>query len=220
MSSSIVAGNTGAAAAPSDPSRTDPAGADPAATDHVATDHVGADPVRTAGRLRTLYLARFGFAVVWAGLLVATGSTINPASIALLLIYPLADVAAAVVDFRGSGADRPGALLQTNMALSLLAAIGLAGAVGSGFPSVLRVWGVWAITAGLVQLAVAIRRRRLGGQWPMILSGGISAIAGTGFLLMAGGPKASLTTIAGYATLGGIFFLVSAIRLHRSGRRR
>ena len=50
----------------------------------------------------------------------------------------------------------------------------------------------------------------------MILSGGISVVAGTGFIVQAGGPKPSLTSLAGYATLGGIFFLISAIRLRRS----
>jgi len=166
--------------------------------------------------LRKLYYVRFGFAIIWAGLLAATASTLTPVSVTLLVIYPLFDVAAAVLDFRSSGAARPRRPLYINMALSLLTAIGLAIAGASGIPSVLRVWGAWAITAGIVQLIVAIQRYRLGGQWAMILSGGISAVAGTSFILMAAGPKASLTSLAGYATLGGIFFLISAIRLHRS----
>jgi uncharacterized membrane protein HdeD (DUF308 family) len=169
----------------------------------------------TTKPLRNLYYVRFGFAVIWAGLLALTASTLNPASIALLVIYPLFDVGAAVIDFRSSGAERPRVPLYVNMALSLLTAIGLAVAVTSGIPNVLRVWGAWAITAGIVQLIVAILRYRLGGQWAMILSGGISTLAGTSFILQAGGAKASVTTVAGYATLGGIFFLISAIRLHR-----
>jgi len=167
--------------------------------------------------LRNLYYVRFGFAVVWAALLALTGSELHLVSTALLVVYPLFDVAAAVVDFRSSGAVRPRGPLRLNAALSLLAAIGLAVAAANGIPSVLRVWGAWAITAGIVQLSVAVQRHRLGGQWPMILSGGISAIAGTSFILQAGGMKPSLTSLAGYATLGGIFFLISAIRLHRSG---
>ncbi|MEU0095329.1 hypothetical protein [Kribbella sp. NPDC006257] len=166
--------------------------------------------------LRNLYYVRFGFAVAWAALLALTASKLGPISIALLVIYPLVDVAAAVIDFRSSGAVRPRGPLRLNIALSLLAAIGLAVAATDGIPSVLRVWGTWAITAGIVQLIVAIQRYRLGGQWPMILSGGISALAGTGFIVQAGGTKPSLTSLAGYATLGGIFFLISAIRLHRS----
>jgi uncharacterized membrane protein HdeD (DUF308 family) len=169
----------------------------------------------TATSLRNLYLVRFGFAIVWAVLMFAVGKSLGPVTIGLLVLYPLFDVAAAVVDFRSSRTARPTVGLYLNMALSLLTAIGLAVAVTSGISAVLRVWGVWAITAGIVQLAVAVRRYRLGGQWAMILSGGISVFAGTGFFLMAGGPNAMLTSLAGYATLGGIFFLVSALRLHR-----
>lgn len=169
---------------------------------------------RTAG-LRTLYFVRFGFAVVWAVLVMLTASTLNPVSVALLVLYPLFDVAAAVIDFRSSAATRTRAPLYVNMGLSLLTAIGLAVAATSGIPSVLRVWGAWAITAGIVQLIVALLRYRLGGQWPMILSGGISTLAGTSFILMASGAKASVTGIAGYAILGGVFFLISAIRLRR-----
>lgn len=68
-------------------------------------------------------------------------------------------------------------------------------------------------------MLVAVLRYRLGGQWAMILSGGISVIAGGGFIAMAGGPHPSLTGVTGYATLVGIFFLISTIRLHRLARR-
>jgi uncharacterized membrane protein HdeD (DUF308 family) len=179
----------------------------------------GADTSRSTKALRNLYYVRSGFAVVWAILLIVIATTINPVAIALLVVYPLFDVAAAVVDFRSSGSSRPKALLYINMVVSLLAAIGLAVAVGSGLPDVLRVWGAWAITAGIVQLIVAVRRRRLGGQVAMVLSGGISVLAGSGFVLMAGGPDAALTGVGGYAILGGIFFLVSAVRLHVVMRR-
>jgi uncharacterized membrane protein HdeD (DUF308 family) len=136
------------------------------------------------------------------------------------VIYPLFDAAAAVIDFRSSGTTRPKAPLYVNMGLSLLAAVGLAIAAASGIPSVLRVWGAWAITAGIVQLIVAILRYRLGGQWPMILSGAISVLAGSSFVVMAGRPDPSLTTIGGYAILGGIFFLSSALRLRQLAAKR
>jgi uncharacterized membrane protein HdeD (DUF308 family) len=181
-------------------------------TSTIADANNATDPTRG---LRNLYFVRFGFAVAWAGLVVLTAATLNPASIALLLIYPLFDVAAAVIDFRSSGGTRPRAPLYINMALSLLTALGLAIAVTSGIPDVLRAWGVWAITAGIVQLILAILRHRLDGQWAMILSGGISTLAGTSFILQAGGSNASIQGIAGYATLGGVFFLITAIRLGR-----
>ncbi|WP_067668204.1 hypothetical protein [Nocardia miyunensis] len=169
--------------------------------------------------LRNLYYARFGFAIIWAVLMTTVAKTISPGTVALLVIYPLFDVAAAVVDFRSSGATRAKAPLYINMGLSLLTTIGMCVAVTSGIPNVLRVWGIWAITAGIVQLVVAILRYRLGGQWAMILSGGISVLAGSSFIAMAGGPKAALTSLAGYAVLGGVFFLISAIRLHRGAAR-
>jgi uncharacterized membrane protein HdeD (DUF308 family) len=168
------------------------------------------------GVLRRLYLARFGFAVVWAVLMTFVAVPLGPLSIALLVLYPLVDLAAAVVDHRTSRASKPAPALVLNMALSLLAAVGLGLAVTSGLRAVLVVWGVWAITAGIAQLLVAASRRALGGQWPMIVSGGISVLAGAAFIAQSGTPAASLTSLAGYATLGGVFFLVSALRLgHR-----
>jgi uncharacterized membrane protein HdeD (DUF308 family) len=127
------------------------------------------------------------------------------------VIYPLFDAAAAVVDARSSRA----ATLYANIAMSTLATIGVAIAASSGIPAVLRVWGAWAVVAGLIQLIVGLSRRTLGGQWPMILSGGISVLAGASFILQAGADNASLRNLAGYALLGGIFFLVSALRLRR-----
>lgn len=173
-------------------------------------------PAAVASTLRTLYLVRFVFAIVWAAALALTASSIGAVSTTLLLLYPAFDLAAAVVDHRASRAARPAPLLLVNMALSLLTTVALAFAVTSGLSAVLVVWGVWAITAGAVQLVVAVTRRSLGGQWPMILSGGISVLAGTGFAFQSGDPSASLGSLAGYATLGGVFFLASALRLHRA----
>jgi uncharacterized membrane protein HdeD (DUF308 family) len=98
-------------------------------------------------------------------------------------------------------------------AISLLAGAGIALAASSGIPGILRVWGIWASVSGLIQLVVALVRRTLGGQWPMIISGAISMVAGATFIVQAAQPNASLTTLAGHAVLGGVFFLVSAIRL-------
>ncbi|SMD22545.1 hypothetical protein [Kibdelosporangium aridum] len=163
--------------------------------------------------LRRLYFVRFGFALVWAGLLFTTASKLGPVSVTLLVLYPLFDVVAAVIDVRSSQAAKPAMGLYVNIAISGIAGVGLAFAAASGIPAVLRVWGVWAVVSGLTQLVVGVSRRTLGGQWAMIISGAVSAIAGTSFILQAGQPNASLVTLAGYAALGGIFFLVSAIRL-------
>ncbi|MFB7528374.1 hypothetical protein ACFC0C_08995 [Streptomyces sp. NPDC056178] len=167
--------------------------------------------------LRKLYFVRFAFAAVWAALLFATAGTLNPLSAALLVVYPLFDVACAVVDARSVDTNAgPVRGLYVNMALSTLTGIGLVTAATSGIPAVLRVWGAWAVTAGLVQLVVGVVRRRLGGQWAMITSGAISVLAGASFFAQAGKDGATLRNLAGYAFLGGAFFLVSALRLKRT----
>lgn len=173
-----------------------------------------------APALRQLYFVRFGFAVVWAALLFANKSHLGALGITLLVIYPVFDVAAAIVDVRSSGATGPVRGLQTNITISVIAAVGLGVAGGSGVPAVLRVWGAWAIVSGAVQLIVGLSRlrRKMGGQWPMMLSGGISVLAGANFILGASASNPKLTTVGGYAILGGIFFLVSALRLGRANK--
>ena len=92
--------------------------------------------------LRRLYVVRFGFALVWAALLFATASRIGALDATLLVLYPLFDVAAAVVDVRVSRPSGTTAhALHVNMAVSALAADGIAIAPGSGVAGVLRVWG-------------------------------------------------------------------------------
>jgi uncharacterized membrane protein HdeD (DUF308 family) len=164
--------------------------------------------------LRSLYLTRFGFAIVWAALIVVTGSDIGPVSGSLLVLYPLLDAAAAVVDLRSSRTMRSARGLYVNIVLSVAAVVGMVIAVNSDVAAVQRVWGVWAITTGVVQLVVALNRRRLGGQVPMILSGGISVLAGAAFIGMAAGDDPKLSGLGGYAALGGLFFLISALRLN------
>ncbi|MFC8869335.1 hypothetical protein ACFUAC_16990 [Streptomyces sp. NPDC057148] len=176
-------------------------------------------PTEMSVTLRRLYLSRFAFAAVWAALLFATADTLGPLSGTLLVLYPFFDAACAVVDLRSTrAADGAVTRLWVNIGLSVLTGVALAVALAAGIPAVLRVWGVWAVTAGITQLAVGVVRRRMGGQWPMIASGAISTLAGASFFLQADRDDATLTNLAGYAFLGGLFFLVSALRLKSADR--
>src|SRR4051794_5790175 len=58
----------------------------------------------------------------------------------------------------------------------------------------------------------------MGGQWPMILSGALSTIAGPFFILQASALEPTLTSLTGYAVLGGTFFLVSCLGLGRDAQ--
>ncbi|TQJ92439.1 hypothetical protein [Streptomyces sp. SLBN-31] len=185
----------------------------------MATTTASAESTDALPSLRRLYVVRFVFAAAWAALLLVSGSELTVGTKLLLFVYPAFDVAASVVDARSARAAAPLKGLYTNMAVSALAAVGVAIASTSGVADVLRVWGAWAVASGLIQLLVGVARRPMGGQWAMILSGGISVLAGAGFIRGAAQDDPSLAALAGYATLGGIFFLASAIRLYRSAPR-
>jgi uncharacterized membrane protein HdeD (DUF308 family) len=172
----------------------------------------------TAAALRRLYFARAAFAIVWAGVTFAVADELTALTVTLLVIYPLVDVAAAIIDARSSRSTGSPALLYVNVVVSLLAAAGLAVAGSSGVPAVLRVWGAWAVVAGLVQLFVGVTRRKMGGQWPMIISGGLSVLAGSSFFAAASATDPAMTNAVGYAIPGAIFFLIAAIRLGRAAK--
>ncbi|GAB3603592.1 hypothetical protein GCM10027586_06710 [Kineococcus gypseus] len=137
----------------------------------------------------------------------------------LLVTYPLIDVLALMLDrWDATGSARSRIAVRANVAISALAAVVLA-TVGSDTQHVLLVWGIWAIAAGAAQLLVALVRGRARGRWPMLLSGGLSVLAGAMFAVTAtGSGDATLSVLAGYAVLGAVFFLTSALRLHRSAR--
>jgi uncharacterized membrane protein HdeD (DUF308 family) len=182
-----------------------------------------------AAQTRRLYLIRAVAALLWAGLLAlalhSSGSltpqeSVPALAIALLILYPLIDVTASLLDARAQQHRDPGnaAIQVGNAVIGTVAAAIIAVAASHGADAILRVFGTWALLTGLIQLTLAIirRGRATPGQWPMILSGVISSGAGLSFLKMATGRELKLTSLAGYAVLGAIFFLISAWRLRES----
>ncbi len=170
-----------------------------------------------ARALRNLYLVRFVFAFAWVGVMFVTSATATSPSALLtilLVLYPLFDAGAVLWQLRADpDKERSKAAEWINVAVSVIVAISLGVSSSTAIPSALAVWGVWAIIAGIPQLITAIRNRRNGGQVAQMLSGGISVFAGAGFLLQGLQGNGMIAGAAGYAALGAIFFLVSAIRL-------
>ena len=174
-------------------------------------------------RSSRLHLIRGVLALVWAGLLIAalsSSGSLTPQqaipgfAVALLIIYPLIDVVASLVDARSSASGSARTQL-INAAISVVATVAIAVAASHGADAILRIFGTWALLTGLIQLVLAVvrRRRNASGQLPMILSGGISTVAGIGFIVMAGQSELNLANLAAYASAGAVFFLVSAWRL-------
>jgi uncharacterized membrane protein HdeD (DUF308 family) len=183
--------------------------------------------VSTAVSLRTLYFGRTVFSVIWVTLVFVLASTVTTGSrptiiaIVLLTIYPAWDAIATFFDVRATATATTHLPQYLNIAIGLLAAVGVLVALGGGLTPALIVFGVWASISGAVQLYLGLRRRRpIGGQWPMIISGGLSVLAGISFIVTSGAPKTSLTTLAGYSAFGAFWYLVGALLLIRASRRK
>jgi uncharacterized membrane protein HdeD (DUF308 family) len=108
-----------------------------------------------------------------------------------------------------------------NVVVSMVTTLAVVVAVqNGGMRSMLGVYGAWAILSGLLQLGTALRRRkRYGAQWAMILSGAQSAAAGLFFIQRSLLPaERGIADVAGYAAVGAIYFLISALWLTFSKR--
>ena len=169
---------------------------------------------------RRIAIVRAVLALVWAaGLVIAVGdqvpstnSDVPFAAAALLASYPAIDVVASIA--AALGADAAGRVLRINAAISALAIVAIgATAFGADAGATLAAFGAWAAVSGAIQLAVALHRRRTEGrQLPMIVSGGLSTIAGIGFLATSGMDDAKLASVGGYIALGALLYLLFAYR--------
>jgi hypothetical protein len=180
---------------------------------------VAPDASRSHDSPRRIAIVRAVLALVWAAALVivvgdkvpSTSSDVPIAAAALLASYPAIDVVASIAAALGTNAS--GRVLRINAAISALAvaAIG-ATAFGADAGATLAAFGSWAAVSGAIQFGVAVHRRRTKGhQLPLIISGGLSTIAGIAFLAGSGMDHAHLAMVAGYMALGALLFLLSAV---------
>lgn len=163
-------------------------------------------------------VARSVLALIWAAALVLvvgdkvpTTDTDLPTGAALLLAsYPLIDVIASLLN-SNFAEER---VLRANAAISSLAVIGIGiAAFGSDAGAALVAFGAWAAVSGLILLGIAIQRRRAHGrQLPLIVSGGLSTIAGISFIAAAGSDKAHVGNLAAYMAFGAVLFLLWVFR--------
>jgi len=178
------------------------------------------NPFRVANiaqALRTLYFVRAAFSLVWVGLLLAFVKSSPTITAILLLGYPTWDVAATFFDIRANRGPSSKLPQFANIVIGLFTTVAVSVALKQGVPTVLIVFGAWAGLTGLIQLVLGLRRRRtFGGQWPMMLSGGQSMIAGASFIAMAQSPTMGIINLAGYAAFGAFYFLLAAFRLGKA----
>jgi hypothetical protein len=167
--------------------------------------------------LRTLYFTRTLFQLIWAAGVLATAMTHPRWAAILLILYPLWDVACTLYDLKTSeptGGVRSPQII--NAGLGLAAAFGIALTVFNHPAYAIATFGAWALGAGLLQLGTGlIRRKQLGGQWAMIVSGAQSTAAGLAFTLGGLSGKFHTKDLGGYAVFGAVYFLVGGILLTR-----
>jgi uncharacterized membrane protein HdeD (DUF308 family) len=170
-----------------------------------------------------LFVTRGVVAVGWAAVFAAvTGSGTAAVTVGagiLLVMYPLIDVVGCLIDARSQlGPARR--LLLANVAVSAVAAAALGVAATGSVANVLAVFGVWAAITGAAQLVLALRRRALfGSQWPLLLAGGLSIVAGVAYLILSAGDDPKLRPLVIYTATGGVEFVVQAWLLARRRRR-
>jgi len=164
--------------------------------------------------LRNFYLLRAGVAFAWVALAFLLASAPTFVAGTLLVLYPAWDAIANVIDAQRSGGlqANPGQKFNALTSIVTAACMAVAFALHGNAGGVL-IFGAWALLAGLFQLAVGIRRRKLGGQVFMMISGAQSALAGIYFVAKSFGVAPTIAQLAPYAAFGGLYFLLSALWL-------
>jgi hypothetical protein len=175
--------------------------------------------VGTAKAFRKLYFTRTTFSIVWILLVVTMAKTNATIATLLFIIYPAWDALATYFDIKANPPNVNKTPQYVNVGISIITTIAIIFALQQGIPSALLVFAVWATLTGLIQLILGLRRRKqFGGQWPMIISGGQSMLAGGLMFAMAHAPNQGIVTLAGYSAFGAFYFLLAAIRLGKTVR--
>ncbi|MHB0767288.1 DUF308 domain-containing protein [Bradyrhizobium sp. 5.13L] len=179
------------------------------------THELASDTTDHSQWLKQYYFLRAAFSVGWVIVAFAIAPTSAVIAATLLVAYPAWDAAANYLDALSSGGLNQNRTQSLNVVVSLATTIAVILALQVSMNWVLGIFGAWAILSGLLQLGTAVRRWKLfGAQWAMVLSGGQSALAGGFFVFQATMPVVpSIANVAGYAAVGALYFLVSAVWL-------
>lgn len=169
-------------------------------------------PLQPAAWLRKLYFTRAAFSFVWVALAFTVAKQSPVLTMVLLVIYPAWDALANLVDARMTGGTQANPPQMLNTWISALVTAAVVASLIFRLQIGLAIFGIWAIVSGLLQLATAVRRRKSQrGQWVMMLSGAQSALAGGLFVARQGTDAPVLQTLAGYAAVGAVYFLISGL---------
>jgi uncharacterized membrane protein HdeD (DUF308 family) len=178
-----------------------------------------------ARAFRALYFFRVGFSIAWVALVSTLASSATPGDTPgvlagiLLVCYPVSDAVATVFDLRANRRAASRWLQQINLMAGVAGAGGILIALLASLSAAITVFGIWAVASGIIMAVLALRRRRvLGGQWLMIISGAGSVFAGITFIGWTGTLATGLAVLAQYSAGGALWYLLAGFWLLRSAR--
>jgi hypothetical protein len=172
--------------------------------------------LQTTRNLRNLSFTRTTVQIIWAAAVLASAAQNPTLAATLLILYPLWDVACTFYDLKTSTGSNSATTQYANAAAGIITAAGIAFTAYSHPQYAVVIFGGWAFLAGLLQLVVGLlRKKQLGGQWAMILSGAQSLAAGVAFALGGLSGKLHIKDLGGYAVFGALYFLIAGILLSR-----
>lgn len=167
--------------------------------------------------LRKLYFFRVAFSVTWVALVsfvgpsAASGSSLSILAGLLLVIYPMSDAIATIVDLRSDATGQSKVPQRINATTSTATAVAVTTGMLANLATAMDVFAIWASVSGAIQTLVGAQRLgRLDGQWPMIISGAGSIFAGTTFLGWAGSSSTALHALVQYSIGGAVWYLLTA----------
>ncbi|WP_420136912.1 DUF308 domain-containing protein [Sphingomonas sp.] len=166
--------------------------------------------------LKRYYGVRALVSFLWVALAFTIGKAQPAIGAALLVAYPAWDCLANLIDARRSGGLLANPSQFLNVVVSAIVMVAVIATVGNDLHASIGVIGVWATLSGLLQLATGVRRwRSASAQWPQILSGAQSTLAGAHFLVQATNlaSPVSVAIVAPYAAFGAVYFTISAVVL-------
>lgn len=165
--------------------------------------------------LQSYYYMRAAVSVIWITLAVLLGKENPVIGAVLLVLYPAWDALANYIDAQKSGGLAVNPPQKFNLIVSMIVALAIVWALSISINATIKVFGLWAIFSGVLQLSASLRRwKTSNGQWAMILSGAQSALAGIFMFKQASSDQLlDVTTVAPYAAFGVFYFLISAVTL-------
>jgi Short repeat of unknown function (DUF308) len=165
--------------------------------------------------LQTYFFIRAAGSVIWILLAIFIGKSNPTLGAVLFVVYPAWDALANFIDARRSGGLSQNPPQKFNFIMSVIVSLAIIWSLSAGISTTIKVFGVWAIFSGVLQLLAAARRwKTSNGQWPMILSGAQSCLAGLFMFKQASsGVALDVTTVVPYVAFGVFYFLIAAISL-------